>query len=81
MSITAIISTGLKVVLGLLGIWKDVRQEAHDKEEQEAGKNEIAAEELKAVERARQERDQLETEVKDLSDADLDKRLNRWMRH
>lgn len=80
MGIMGSIKAFLMVILGVLGIIKDVREEKKAVEQKNVGKSEVAADEMKEIEEDRRDNQKLEQEIKSLPDAELDTRLDKFMR-
>ena len=80
MGIIGSIKAFLMVVLGVLGLVKDVREEKKAVEQKNVGKSEVAADEMKEIEEDRRDNQKLEQEIKSLPDAELDTRLDKFMR-
>jgi len=77
----AAISGFIKLILAGLGLIKDQEHKVEIETAKEDGKREIAADNLEAIEKSRQERAKVENEVKNMDNATVDKSLTSWMRH
>lgn len=80
MGIVAAIKSFFQVILGVLGIIEIVKAEEKEVRQKNVGKSEVAAEEFKEIEETRRDNQKLEQDIKSLPDAELDTRIDKFMR-